>query len=498
MNIRIIAMISCLMGLMLGGSHSSAQSASRYEAEACGVRVPVGYESDCGTLFVPEDRSDPASPLIELAVMRVRSSNLSPNPDPVVYLVGGPGGSIVGRAANLFQREFSSIARNRDMIFFDQRGTGLSRPRLYCNEFRQGFPSLAANALPPLEQAALQMSLLQACHDRLSESGIRLAAYHSAASAADLEDLRIALGYTSWNLYGVSYGSRLALTALRDYPAGVRSVILDSVYPPQVNLFSELLDNFERALATLYAGCEADFQCASTYPDLPELLGTLYTQLNAEPVIVTLSSPDLGGLTDLRITGDRLVDWVFNWLYSVDDIARIPRWLTAMRDGDYLEAARAGVATEAGILGIDVGMYYSTQCNEEIAFTDPASFERLRQSYPQWQRYIERSPDLRPTLLEICAGWSSSGLGPDENAPISSDVPALLLSGGYDPVTPPRWAEAAAATLSRSYSYLLPGLAHGVVRSSNCAMQILLDFLDNPDAAPDGRCIAGLGGPPFD
>jgi pimeloyl-ACP methyl ester carboxylesterase len=190
----------------------------------------------CGMLTVREDRSQPNGATIQLAVAIIPTRSPTPAPDPVVYLAGGPGSAALSGAPRL-ARAWAPFLANRDLIVFDQRGTGFSRPALRCPESERSSDAELGRVLSADESVRAEVAALQRCHARLVREGVHLGAYTSAASAHDLEDLRVALGYGRWNLLGISYGTRLALTAMRDTPQSIRSVILDSTYPLQVNLY---------------------------------------------------------------------------------------------------------------------------------------------------------------------------------------------------------------------------------------------------------------------
>ena len=242
-------------------------SVPRVEPASCWMELPDGVTEgqnlDCGYLIVPEDRSDPNSPTIQLAYAVLYAPADNVKPDPVIYLAGGPGGNAVGDLEGWLNTPY---LQDRDLILFDQRGTGYSEPTLNCPEAEQG-----------------EDNATQACHDRLVSQGVNLQAYNSAENAADVADLQVALGYDEWNLYGISYGTRLALTVMRDHPEGVRSVVIDSVYPPEVNSWEEYGQNTADEFNKLFQGCAADAQCNDAYPDLEQTFYTTVDQLNAEP-----------------------------------------------------------------------------------------------------------------------------------------------------------------------------------------------------------------------
>ncbi len=210
------------------------------------------------------------------------------------------------------------------MILFDQRGTGYSPPALDCPETTQASLDQLDKVLTPEEADNQYNQALTACHDRLTTQGYNLAAYNSAESAADINDLRIALGIQEWNLYGISYGTRLALTTLRDYRQGIRSVVIDSVYPPQASLVTDTPADFARALNLVFDTCAADQTCNSAYPDLKQVLFDTARKLNttpakthphpARPGSIGSAGKQLPALLD----GDSLLSFLFQVMYGSD------------------------------------------------------------------------------------------------------------------------------------------------------------------------------------
>lgn len=478
-----------LVVLLVLAAPSLAQSPAVYEVHPCEYRTPNGYEVECGTLAVPELRTDPESATIELAIMRVRRSDAELVADPLVFLTGGPGGNIVARAHLVFTDQFAPFTEARELIFVDQRGTGESQPRLYCTEITNLFVNTLDVDPSTFGMQYRRSQAIRDCQARLMASGVNLAAYNSAESAADLEDLRRALGFDQWNLLGVSYGSRLALTIMRDQPEGLRSVILDSVYPPQVDLYSELVPNGQRALEVLFATCEQVLACAEAYPDLEADFYELLNQLEEVPEEVMVRIPRLNTFR-ITVTSERVYDWVFNWLYSVPYIELIPRRIHDMRNGRWRDAAQSGLRVELGSLGVDLGMHYAVQCSEEIEFVDVERLANLANEFPHLRAYVVDNPNLNTRWLDrYCDEMGLPPSAEHENEPVRSDVPTLLLAGSFDPITPPHWAEETANLLSNSYQYELAGIGHGVVRSSICGMSLALDFLDDPASEPDSGCV---------
>lgn len=453
----------------------------RYRAAPCRLELPRGeYASAtvfCGRLTVPEDRESGRG-LVHLSVIRLRARGDNPAPDPILYLAGGPGGNASGR---LDEWLTSPLRQQRDIYLLDQRGTGYSRPALACENARGSSGQRWAIS----------------CLGHLYRRGANPIHYTSADSAADVRDLRLALGIDEWNLIGVSYGSRLALTVLRDYPQGVRAVILDSVFPPQVDFYAEQPANGARALRALYDGCAAEPACAAAFPELESLLRQSMRALNEQPLRITL--PSIQGAPPRRATfnGADLFQATFRALYNVEDFARLPLAISELRAGNadiYADLIRSDLERDSRIHD---GMYYAVQCAEEAPFTEREALPNaVAAAYP---------PEFRPHVLrgllqslDVCSVWPTRPVDAREQVAVYSETPALLLSGEYDPITPPRWAEQAAETLPASFSFTVPGIGHGVIRSSACGAAIAGNFLAEPTRAPERECLTQTRAPLFE
>jgi pimeloyl-ACP methyl ester carboxylesterase len=449
----------------------------------CEFPIPAGYNPECGYLVVPENRTRSDSPPIRLHVAVFRSRSEAPAPDPVIHLAGGPGSSSLEVADYLFQQGLDAVLDNRDLILFDQRGTGYSQPRLDCPERELLTPRLLDGSLTR-EQADQEIQqAFKECRERLEGAGIDLAAYSSAASAADVDDLRQALGYDQVNLYGVSYGTRLALTLLRDHPEIVRSAVLDSAYPLQVNLYTSLAPNAERAFNIFFDHCASDPSCNASYPDLEKVFYDLVDQLNAEPVTLTLSGG--GAEYPVQLDGDLLIDVLFVGLYNPRVTASVPEMIYAIWRGDYDLLRQRLWLYFASTTAL--GMQISVQCNEEIPFNSPQeAYVQAEGVQPQIAAFF---PESVAPLFAVCQDWAPGPLDPRENQPVRSDVPALVLAGEGDPITPPDWGRMLASDLAQAYFYDFPGNGHWVTRSSPCAVQMALSFWENPTQAPDSTCI---------
>src|SRR4051794_3514177 len=254
-----------------------------YAVNACDPSVAADPRVVCGTLTVPEDRGKLDGRSVKLAVATLHPKAAVTDPDPVVFLMGGPGASGLENIGDFLKRDFGG----RDVIVFDQRGSGLSQPNLTCTELTDAaYPSLAAADVATFH--SITASAVEACRDRFVAAGIDLASYNRAADVADMEDLRVAMGVGSWNVWGMSYGTHIALEAARTHADTMRSLTLESVEPTTAGNFQP--DFVTNGLRQLYDGCAADPVCAAKYPTL---------EADANQVVTTLdASPYHGSITD--------------------------------------------------------------------------------------------------------------------------------------------------------------------------------------------------------
>lgn len=472
-------------------------SEARFEPAPCPFVLPEGYEQgqhvDCGWLIVPENRDRLPARAIRLAVGIFTPPGGAAHPDPIVYLAGGPGGSILEAVRYQFDAVFAPVmvTARRALILLDQRGVGRSRPALDC-------PNVDALLLDTLDRAADEPPPSnQEIADRTIEAYLAcaadlrrvadLTAYHSAASAADVDDLRRALGYEQVNLWGGSYGTRLALTVMRDHPHGVRSAVLDSVYPPDVDLYAAAPANLDRSLGLLFETCAASPVCSINYPDLERVFYDTVDRLNEQPVSSIITDTLTGQAYHAELTGDALAGFVFQILYETELKYLLPQFIHDASQGhlDAIDKIRGALLAQR--TASSRGMMFSVQCREEIAFSSAETFQASLDPYPELAGTFENSV-LGGLAYRVCAGWGAGRADPIENQPVVSDVSALVLAGEFDPVTPPAWSRHAAETLSHSYVYEYPGVGHGA-SAEPCAREMMIAFLDDPTTAPDDACM---------
>ncbi len=472
------------------------QASGSFASAACGLvagaSLPAGLDSqspnlECGYLTVPVDHDNPTGPTLELAVVIVKSRAKAPAPDPVVMLQGGPGGSAIDTFLSFIFLANSPLRANRDLILLEQRGTLHSSPFLDCVENDDLLFNTIEEELTTADANRLAFDASLACVRRLRQDGVDLNAFDSFQNARDIESLRLALGLSQINLYGVSYGTALALHAMRLNPGALRSVVLDAVVPPQLSFIADIGQNQQRAFEALFAGCAADPACNRAYPNLRDRFYALVAAWNAAPVRIPLTNPDDGETYLAVFNGDALINVLFQFLYFTEILPALPHLIARVERGDYalLSVFYAQTVFDQTFSN---GMYNAVVCAEDGVF-DPASVN-LAGLQPDIQRLTRLNLDF---FAQMCAAWAVEPLPASAHQPVISDIPTLVLSGHFDPITPPANGDLVAQTLSQAYVYTFPDVGHGAALGSDCAAGMVLAFWDDPTRAPDDACLREAG-----
>ena len=411
--------------------------APEFEPQTCWFDLPEGAEVTCGYITVPEARERPFTPqnTLKLAVAIFHTQTETPDPDPVVYQVGGPGGHMLGIMPYIYEKVIEPFLQSRDLIFFDPRGTGFSQPALECEKGEE-----------PGD-----------CVRRFFAEGRNLYAYSRISMAEDLQAIRAALSYDQWNLLGESYGTHVAQIALREAPEGCRSVIIDSVMPIVLPGLPDGHSPFETARQRLFQRCEADPACNAAYPSLPDALQGAIQRLNQTPI--TLQTNCYGEDQSAYLTGEQLTSMLFNALYETDYAPALPHAISAAADGSDYSFWKNVICLEAVIDDLSTdGAHWAMLCSDG----------RLGSNCEDW-----------PVVVEQMA--------------VTSEIPALVLGGEFDPVTPLEYGHSVAQTLPQSWVIDFPGTGHWVNGTGHaCQSQIIQAFLDDPAREPDSSCLAAL------
>ncbi len=460
-----------------------------FEPAACMFEFPffsfmppesTGFQ--CGYITVPEQHANPGGPTIRLPVAVLRTRSETPEPDPLFMAQGGPGGD----AFEIFSMTMlnNPIIHDRDLVIFNQRGTLYAEPDLRCTEFYEARPEILP--LAPEEAIEREKEILDQCRQRFQSEDINLSAYNSLENAADVEIIRMALGYDRINFYGVSYGTLLALHLMRNHPTHLRSVIIDGVVPTQLNFITQVPQGKERIFNQMFQACATDATCQAEYPDLEQRFFALVDRLNQQPITIPITDPETDVTVEAYVDGEALIDLMFQIFYLSDAYAIFPKVVSDIESGDYsfLQMIWPLFAFDRTLSD---GMYFSVVCAEDANF-DPGQvpLEGVRPEFAQ-----NAQSELQE-YLDVCNFWPVNRLPPAVDEPVVSDIPTLILSGRFDPITPPSFGAAAADFLSNSYNIVSPVSSHGTLGSGGCVDLIVQDFLDNPTQPPDSTCLAGL------
>jgi pimeloyl-ACP methyl ester carboxylesterase len=451
----------------VGAAQPGPLGTERCRLEA--ASLPAAF-ARCGTLAVPEDPAQPDGPTIDVFVARIGALSAEPRPDPLLLIAGGPGQSTVDFYLQL-RGAFEAARRDRDIVLVDQRGTGRSAAGFAC--------TVPDDLALDTAGAEVLTRIVDECRGAL-EHEPRF--YTTSVAVQDLERVRAALGIEQWNVYGISYGTRVAQHYLRRFPDRVRAAVLDGVVPAELALGPDVARDAQRALEQIFARCAADGGCNSRFAALPDDFATLLTRLDSAAT-ADPSRPPLSAL-ELRA----LVRFMS---YSGATVALLPVLLHEAHAGNY-----APLAGQARSLlrdlpeSLSFPMSNSVTCTEDVAFIDPAATNGLDDTY--------LGTAIVDALRLICASWPAGVLDEGFKQPVASDKPVLLLSGEHDPVTPPAYAERAIAGGLRNSKHVIgKGQGHGLV-GVGCVPRVLRAFLETPVPAElDASCLDSEPPTPF-
>jgi len=417
--------------------------------------------AQCATVEVPEDRSKPEGRKLALSVAMLPANTLNPDADPLFMLAGGPGQSaeaLVPVAVGL-----TGVRRTRDIVLIDPRGAGKSAP-LKCAAFAPRDP------FDELVDADLGATAAPRCLAELRAAGnVDVSRYITPETVADVDAVRAALGYERINLWGGSYGTRVAQEYARRYPASVRSMVLDGAAPPGMRITLDIWPAREAALADVLAACAGDAACKSAYPNLNATLAQIKNALGPSRR-VSIADPRTGVLREVPMTFDTVVGALHGFAYGPELASLIPPLLGRAQAGDFAPMMAAAMLS-AGDLEqtLNLALHYAVTCAEDAPRVTADDMNRILATL--------RAPALASRNLAACEGWPRPALPEGFYAPLTSAIPTLILSGGLDPVTPPADGEIVAKSLSNSRHVIAAGYGH-IVTPHACAPRLVEKFID--------------------
>lgn len=471
----------------IGELMDAAYLASRLDATTC----PSSFDAsvDCSTATLPLRHASPDDgERVEVAVAYVDNGDPL-GIGPVVFFQGGPGFGGTPRASSYVGADF-------DVLFFDPRGTGRSHPKLDCPEVDELWALERTDDEAQRIDDEVTHAAYERCAERLRGGGIDLDAFHTDAVAADAELLRRLFGFDEWSVWGISYGARVALTAMRDHPEAIRAAVLDSVVPFEVDFFATLTANGLRAFEALDAACDVT-SCVDRHGDFGTALAELARRLEQEPTVIDVERPSGGGTLAYRVDGGELLGLVFGQLYSTRDLVSLPRQVTRADFGGLNEIVNAYVRRrDPARVDLALAAYYTTWCREEQPFHDPAvddvALAELAETYG-----VDVDDALGVDAIgRLCGYFDVEPAPPVVDQPLDSDIPTIVFAGAFDPITPPEWSRQVADRLPNGIYVEMPNHGHGMTTA--CPHGLQRQFLQRPAEPLDLTCVDETGGPAFD
>lgn len=464
---------------LLAAACNAPRDASHAKIALEECRLPgVETPARCATYEVWENRAARTGRRIKLDIAVIPARLRNHEPDPILVLAGGPGQGAVSLADEVMPL-FAKLNDARDILLVDQRGTGNSHP-LDCDEESD-------SSLQSLFEDTLPEKLVKDCLRGL-DADPRM--YVTPIAVEDLDEVRAALGYPRVNLWGGSYGTRVALEYLRRHGDKVRSVVLDGVAPSTMKLPYSFVSDGDAALVKLVDSCEAEPRCRKSYPRLAATIAAMKAQLARRPVRAAIQDPRTGERETISVNENVFLSGVFRPLYVAELASLLPYGISAAADGDFnpLLAQNLEFADDVSE-NLSIGMHLSVICAEDVPRITAADLKTLDDSF------FGRA--LVDDFIRACRWWPRGEVPADYYDPVRSDVPVLIFSGGIDPATPPRHGEEVARTLTHSRHFVAPQLGHGV-SLHGCAPRLITAFIRAGSAEGlDGKCLERIPRPLF-
>ena len=477
---RMLAMLAVVTSIPAWSRAAPATAHTSFTP--CQVGMPgtaLHMQAQCTSLEVPENYAEPQGKHIRLHIAVLKARSGKPAPDPLFFIAGGPGEASTQayvQEATAFER----IRASRGIVLVDQRGTGESNP-LNC-------PASPPTLAQPTPAEITQQT--QACLKQLPGNP---RFYTTTVAVKDLDAVRAALGYGEINLYGISYGTRVALEYLREFPQYTRSVILDGVVPPDWNVGESSSQDAQHTLNLILKRCAAERACHQAYPDLAANFAQLEQQLKQHAVSVNLREPLTGAPLTQTLNWDTAAGAVQLLSYLSETAALLPLlihqasvvhdFVPLLANAQYLSGQVSGA--------IAIGMHAAVLCTEDVPFYPQAAAMQKAAA----DTYLGSAP--LKILMESCAHWPRGTMEPDFKTPVVSDKPVLLLSGEDDPITPPTNAAHVAQTLTNSLSIVVTGQGHGNAWRG-CVPQLMADFVQQASVKKlDAVCVKKIQPFPF-
>lgn len=476
--------------LLASGFSLAQQSVPNFKKSKKSLfKIKKDQEYTFGYLEVAENRSKPNGKTIKLPIYIFKSRSKSPKQDPVIFLTGGPGVTAMSNAPYM---KYWKYLDDRDLILFEQRGTTYAEPNLACPEWTEAV-RMANLSSGEQEGLSLKLKAIEQCKERFEKQNIDLNAYTTKAIAQDVEDLKKVLGIEKYNLVTLSYGTKIAQTLMRDYPASIRSVVLDSPLPLEVSWDIENIQNLLDTYDIIFADCQSSPDCNKQFPDLKNRFYEFLGNCTTNPLEVLVTNPQTGKEKQFFLKGKDLVNLL--GYFTTSEMAEVPYIINEIIEGDLsILQNQLQQFFEPASNGNGKGMRIAIWCAEETSFIDKEILTEEKNKFPKL-----KGVSLELFEIEVCNTLGVAKVDELENQAIKSDIPTLIINGEYDITTPIKWAKQLHKNLENSHLLILEGYGHTPTTywSNPCAMQAANAFLNNPNQKPDLDCLKKIKTPEF-
>lgn len=440
-------------------------------------------EVQCARHQIPEDYANPDGKKIELFIVRLPARKPKQEFEPMLFLAGGPGQAASDGYLHI-DRNFPALAKERDFYLVDQRGTGHSN--LFSCEGVMESEDLVELQMDPEKIQEFSSK----CLEQLPGDPRQ---YTTSVAIKDFEAVRQALGVEHWNLFGASYGTRVAIHYMRRFPEAVRTAVLDSLVPPDLTLGTEIALLSQAVLSHMYQRCAEDEACDSRFPNLEAETEQLFARLKEGPIEVQAESFSSGQIETIRFTHAHLMLLVRMYLYNSSSLALLPPMLhEAAANDNFAPLARAALtASESMDDMLALGMHNSVMCTEDVRFYGASEdLNRKNQKTYMGTAFLEN-------LQAMCQAWPIGVMDEDFKEPLKSDLPVLLLSGEQDPITPPKYGERVKQHLTNAKHLIADGQGH-FVSIQGCAPHLVAKFVSEASVDDlNASCLDRLSAAPL-
>ncbi len=447
---------------------------------ACGPALPG---AQCGTYEVFENRAAKVGRKIGLKVVVLPASGPDRQPDPLFFFAGGPGDAATRMAGGAAQM-FGGILKHHDLVFVDQRGTGASHG-LMCALYGPDAQSALGDFFPPEAVTRCRAGL---------EKDADLTQFTTSIAMADIDDVRTALGYDKINLWGGSYGTRAALVYLREHGDHVRTATLMGIAPTTDPMPLHFARDAQRALDGVVADCAADAACHAAFPELASEVKAVFASLAKGPASAQILDSESGESRTVHLSRDLVAEAVRYLMYESGSAAMIPALVHEAAHGDFSALAEFALFWRRQIVtGLGSGLYFSITCAEDLPWIKAADAEREAQgTFLGDYRWVQQQ--------RACTLWPQAKVPASYLTPVKSAAPVLILSGQWDPTTPPALGDEAARDLPHSLHVVVPhgGHSYDGLEGLDCVDRLMADFVERGTTAGlDTTCLAAIKRRPF-